>query len=230
MQSILSQCATLDEEFVILVPIIETMIEELSVVSREFVSSKLEFLKKYSTSLKSSQIDARIHRNQQIRNLIEYVKMHRQSKTKSVSQIYTTSKKRQKFHTDSGCYPVQKCYSISCSTLQTTEFNAISPQQKNKYITTKILKQLITKQKKHQQKASEQIFRLISKCMNLISENPHQFPQYSILLEEYKAIKKNNSCLEQKLNLEEKSQQVKDNIKKLIQSQESFKSYLNSII
>ncbi|CAD8053032.1 unnamed protein product [Paramecium sonneborni] len=230
MQSILTQCATLDEEFAILVPIIETMVQELSVVSREFVSSKLEFIKKYSTSLKSSQIDARIHRNQQTRNLIEYIKMHRQSKTKSVSQI-CTSKKKQKFHTDSACYnTIHKSNSISCSTIQTTEFCPISNQKKIHNITAKTLKQLINKQKKHQQNTNEQIFRLINKCMTLISENSISFPQYPILLEEYKIIKKNNSCLEQKLNLQEKSQQVKENIKKLIQSQESFKSYLNSII
>ncbi|CAD8139499.1 unnamed protein product [Paramecium pentaurelia] len=229
MQSILSQCAALDEEFVILVPIIETMVQELSVVSKEFVSSKLEFLKKYSISLKSSQIDARIHRNQQTRNLIEYIKMHRQSKTKSVSQI-CTNKQKQKFTTDSGCYSLQNCYSTSCSTIQTTEFNTVSYQKNNKNITIKTLKQLITKQKKHQQKTNEQLFRLINKCMNLIQENSHLYPQYPSLLEEYKNIRKNNSSLEKKLNLEKKSQQVKENFKKLIQSQESFKSYLNSVI
>ncbi|CAK75285.1 unnamed protein product (macronuclear) [Paramecium tetraurelia] len=229
MQSILSQCGALDEEFLNLVPTIETMVQELSVVSREFVSSKLEFLKKYSSSLKSSQIDARIHRNQQTRNLIEYVKMHRQSKTKSVSQI-CTSKHKQKFHTDSGWSGIQNCYSTSCSTIQTSEFTTVSQQKNNKTLSIKTLKQLITKQKKHQQKTNEQIFRLINKCMNLISENSHLYPQYPSLLEEYQNIRKNNSSLEQKLNLEKKSQEVKENFKKLIQSQESFKSYLNSVI
>ncbi|CAD8061000.1 unnamed protein product [Paramecium sonneborni] len=230
MQSILTQCAAFDQEFHIFIPIIQTMAQELSMVSREFVISKLEFIQKYSTSLKSSQIDARIHRNQQTRNLIEYIKMHRQSKTKSVSQI-CTSKKQQKFHTDSGCYnAIHKSNSISSSNIQTTQFYSISCQNKTQNITTKTLKYLINKQKKLQQNTNEQILRLINKCMNLISENSNSFPQYPILLKQYQIIKKNNITLEQKLNLQHQSQQVKENIKKLIQSQESFKSYLDSII
>lgn len=62
------------------------MLEDLSTVSLEFVNSKLEFLEKYSLTLKSSQIDARIHRNSQIKNLIEYIKMHKKTKIKSVAQ------------------------------------------------------------------------------------------------------------------------------------------------
>lgn len=63
---------------------IQVILDDLSQVSLEFVNSKLVFLQKYSQSLKPSQLEARHHRNNQIRNLIEYVKLHKRAKIKSV--------------------------------------------------------------------------------------------------------------------------------------------------
>jgi hypothetical protein len=97
MQSIVCQCQALDNEFSNLDQHINGLLDELTPVSLEFVSAKLNYLRQYSSALKNTQLDARQHRNAQVRNLIEYIKLHTRNKAKSVVHSPATKGHRPKY-------------------------------------------------------------------------------------------------------------------------------------
>ncbi|CAD8089217.1 unnamed protein product [Paramecium sonneborni] len=236
MQSILKQCECLDEEYKQLVKNIENMLDNLSIVSLEFVNSKLEFLENYSETLKSSQIDARLHRNSQIKNLIEYIKMHKKTQVKSQAQSPPSkmANHRPKYSFNENTFSTFLHENMNQFTQQKTLNNETElPNQKIQVLKQKSLNTLqilIKKQKNEQRKENEDIFKLLQKCMNHISNNKHLFDEYHDLQEEYQVIVQNNKHILSKVNLEIKSCMIKQNISQLMASQESFKSYLDSII
>ncbi|CAK93280.1 unnamed protein product (macronuclear) [Paramecium tetraurelia] len=236
MQSILTQCECLDEEYKQLVMKIHDMLDNLSIVSLEFVNSKLEFLDKYSKTLKSSQIDARLHRNSQMRNLIEYIKMHKKTQVKSQAQSPPAkmAHHRPKYSFNEKAFSNLLYESMNQITQQKTQDNEAEMQcsksQALKQKSLNTLQILIKKQKSDQRKGNEDMFKLLQKCMNLIGGNKHLFDEHDELQQEYQRIVKNNKHISSKVNLEMKSSKIKQNISQLMASQESFKSYLNSII
>ncbi|CAD8206808.1 unnamed protein product [Paramecium pentaurelia] len=235
MQSIINQCQDLDEEYRQLVQTINNMLDNLSIVSLEFVNSKLEFLEKYSCTLKSSQIDARIHRNSQMKNLIEYIKMHRKSEAKSLAQSPPAkmAHHRPKYSFNEKAFSCMLYNSMSQMTHQKTQNNELD-QSQQKYTLKKknlnVLQNLIGKQKFEQRKGNEDMFKLLQKCMQLISQKQEFQDEYADLYKEYRDIVKSNKSLQYKVNLDLKSSKLKENLNQLMVSQESFKSYLNSVI
>ncbi|CAD8106604.1 unnamed protein product [Paramecium primaurelia] len=235
MQSIINQCQDLDEEYRQLVQTINNMLDNLSIVSLEFVNSKLEFLEKYSCTLKSSQIDARIHRNSQMKNLIEYIKMHRKSEAKSLAQSPPAkmAHHRPKYSFNEKAFSCMLYNNMSQMTHQKTQNNELD-QSQQKYTLKKknlnVLQNLIGKQKFEQRKGNEDMFKLLQKCMQLISQKQEFQDEYADLYKEYRDIVKSNKSLQNKVNLDLKSSKLKENLNQLMVSQESFKSYLNSVI
>ncbi|CAD8117874.1 unnamed protein product [Paramecium sonneborni] len=235
MQSIISQCQDLDEEYRQLVQTINNMLDNLSIVSLEFVNSKLEFLDKYSSTLKSSQIDARIHRNSQMKNLIEYIKMHRKSEVKSLAQSPPAkmAHHRPKYSFNEKAFSCMLYNSMNHMTQQKTQINDFDQSQQKHTLKQKnlnVLQNLIGKQKLEQRKGNEDMFRLLQKCMHLISQKQEFQEVYEDLQKEYRDIVKSNRSLQCKVNLDQKSSKLKENLNQLMVSQESFKSYLNSVI
>ncbi|CAD8113806.1 unnamed protein product [Paramecium sonneborni] len=235
MLSIISQCQDLDEEYRQLVQRINYMVDNLSIVSLEFVNSKLEFLEKYSGTLKSSQIDARIHRNSQMKNLIEYIKMHRKSEVKSLAQSPPAkmTHHRPKYSFNEKAFSSMLYNSMNQMTQQKTQINDLDQSQQKPTLKQKnlnILQILIGKQKLDQKKGNEDMFRLLQKCMHLISQKQEFQEEYEDLQREYKDVVKSNRSLQCKVNFGLKSSKLKENLNQLIVSQESFKSYLNSVI
>ncbi|CAD8200245.1 unnamed protein product [Paramecium octaurelia] len=236
MQSIITQCQDLDEEYRQLVYVVNNMLDNLSIVSLEFVNSKLEVLEKYSNTLKSSQIDARIHRNSQMKNLIEYIKMHTKSQVKSLAQSPPAkmAHHRPKYSFNEKAFSSMLYRSINQVTQQKTQYNDELDQSEQKPTLKQknlnILQNLIGKQKFDQKRGSEDMFNLLQKCMQLISQKQEFYEEYENLQKEYKEIVKSNQSLQYKVNLNQKSSKLKENLYQLMGSHQQFKSYLNSVI
>ncbi|CAD8194208.1 unnamed protein product [Paramecium pentaurelia] len=235
MQTIITQCQDLDEEYRQLVQTINNMLDNLSIVSLEFVNSKLEFLEKYSNTLKSSQIDARIHRNSQMKNLIEYIKMHWKSQVKSLAQSPPAkmAHHRPKYSFNEKAFSCMLYSNMNQMTQQKTQNNELDQSYQKytlKHKNLNILQNLIGKQKFDQKKGNEDMFKLLQKCMHLISQKQEFQDEYENLQKEYRDIIKSNQSLQYKVNLDQKSSKLKENLNQLMVSHESFKSYLNSVI
>ncbi|CAK91911.1 unnamed protein product (macronuclear) [Paramecium tetraurelia] len=236
MQSIITQCQDLDEEYRQLVYVVNNMLDNLSIVSLEFVNSKLEFLDKYSNTLKSSQIDARIHRNSQMKNLIEYIKMHTKSQVKSLAQSPPAkmAHHRPKYSFNEKAFSSILYSSINQVTQQKTQYNDELDQSEQKPTLKQknlnILQNLIGKQKFEQKRGNDDMFNLLQKCMHLISQKQEFYEEYENLQKEYKDIVKSNQSLQFKVNLDQKSSKLKENLNQLMGSHQQFKSYLNSVI
>ncbi|CAK62088.1 unnamed protein product (macronuclear) [Paramecium tetraurelia] len=230
----MSSITQLDQEYRMLFEQIMGMLDQLSSISLEFVSSKLTFLEKYSQTLKSSQVDARQHRNNQIKNLIEYVKMHRKSKVRSVIHSPSNRTFHHHHHNSLDMQDVQLKDNISVIPNSST-----APQKSlsdTKLVHTKTIKNMLQKMvsKKNsspQKSATEPLIKILESAMALL-ETHQQFYQddYDQLKKEYDEVLLNNPQIMAKVSLQNKSSKIKENLNSLIETQKSFKSYLNSIM
>ncbi|CAD8050758.1 unnamed protein product [Paramecium sonneborni] len=223
----------LDQEYKMLFEQIMGMLDQLSSISLEFVSSKLTFLEKYSQTLKNSQIDARQHRNNQIKNLIEYVKMHRKSKVRSA--IHSPSN-RTFHHHHHNSLDMQDVQLKDNTSLMPNSFAPQKSLSDTKLVHTKTIKNLLQKMitKKNdspQKNSTDPLLKILENAMSLL-ETHQQFYQedYNQLKKEYDEILQNNPQFLAKLSLQNKSSKIKENLNSLIETQKSFKSYLNSIM
>ncbi|KAM3141234.1 hypothetical protein pb186bvf_006619 [Paramecium bursaria] len=223
MHSIVCQCQALDEEYYILQQQIQDLLDNLSQVSLEFVQSKLSFLQKYSDGLKTTQLDARQHRNNQIRNLIEYVKLHTRSKVKSAVNSPANRKHYPKYSLNENAFQSTP----SAFIIQTHGDHDSDKKLQQK----KILSDLIIKQRKDNNNSKESTFLLLQKAMRLLESKQSLYQdEFDKLNKEYKKIQQKNKFLVAKSNLMSKSSQIKENIHTLMVSQQSFQSFLNSVI
>ncbi|CAD8049478.1 unnamed protein product [Paramecium sonneborni] len=223
----------LDQEYRMLFEQIMGMLNQLSSISLEFVSSKLTFLEKYSQTLKNSQIDARQHRNNQIKNLIEYVKMHRKSKVRSVIHSPLNRTFNHQRHNSLDMQDVQ---------LHDNKFliqNSFSQQKSlsdTKLVHTKTIKNLLQKMvtKKNgspQKNSTDSLLKILENAMQLLETHQSFYQEdYNQLRKEYNQILQNNPQIMAKQSLQNKSSKIKENLNSLIETQKSFKSYLNSIM
>ncbi|CAD8046494.1 unnamed protein product [Paramecium primaurelia] len=230
----MSSITQLDQEYRMLFEQIMGMLDQLSSISLEFVSSKLTFLEKYSQTLKSSQIDARQHRNNQIKNLIEYVKMHRKSKVRSVIHSPSNKTFHHDHHNSLDMQDVQQKDNIS----MIPNSNAVLQKSLSdtKLVHTKTIKNLLQKMvsKKNQspqKNSADPLIKILENAMSLLQTH-QQFYQddYDQLKKEYDEVLQNNPQIMAKVSLQNKSSKIKENLNSLIETQKSFKSYLNSIM
>ncbi|CAD8133915.1 unnamed protein product [Paramecium octaurelia] len=221
----------LDQEYRMLFEQIMGMLDQLSSISLEFVSSKLTFLEKYSQTLKTTQMDARQHRNNQIKNLIEYVKMHRKSKVRSV--IHSPSNRTFHHHNSLDMQDVQLNENIS---IMPNSCVSQKTQSEAKLVHTKTIKNLLQKMisKKNdspQKNSADPLIKLLENAMSLLETHQQLYQEdYNVLKKEYDQLLQNNPQIMTKVSLQNKSSKIKENLNSLIETQKSFKSYLNSIM
>ncbi|CAD8136454.1 unnamed protein product [Paramecium pentaurelia] len=221
----------LDEEYKMYFEQIMAMLDQLTQISLEFVSSKLTFLEKYSQTLKDSQIDARQHRNNQIKHLVDYVKMHRKSKTRSAIHVPAS----RTFHFHHKSLDIQDTYFEDNVQIMPNSCLNQKSMSDSKSIHTKTIKNILQKmvQKKcsPQKQVNDPVLNLLQNAMTLL-ETHQQFYQveFNKLNKDYEEILQENPQFQAKKSLQNKSSKIKQNLNSLIETQKSFKSYLNSIM
>ncbi|CAD8048314.1 unnamed protein product [Paramecium sonneborni] len=227
----MSSITQLDEEYKIYFEQIMGMLDQLSSISLEFVSSKLTFLEKYSQTLKDSQIDARQHRNNQIKHLIDYVKMHRKSLNRS--SIHNHSSKTFHFHNNS--LDIQDSYLQDNIQIMPNSCLNQKSTSDSKSMHTKTIKNIF--QKMVQTKCSPQknfndpVLNLLQNAMSLLETHQKLYQgEFNKLNKDYEEILKENPQFQAKKSIQNKSSKIKQNLNSLIETQKSFKSYLNSIM
>ncbi|CAD8134148.1 unnamed protein product [Paramecium pentaurelia] len=221
----------LDQEYRILFEQIMGMLDQLSSISLEFVSSKLTFLEKYSQTLKTSQMDARQHRNNQIKNLIEYVKMNSKSKVRSM--IHSPFNRTFHHHNSLDMQDIHINENISVIPNSCVSQKCLSDTKLFHTKTIKnILQKIVSKKNDSPQKTfTDPLLKLLENALSLLETHQQYYQKdYNELKKEYDELLQNNPQIMAKVSLQNKSIKIKENLNSLIETQKSFKSYLNSIM